>query len=91
MVARIKVVKLYTLGKKLSLNIVCERKRVIPGLVLQLIYIVISYILVGGACYGIMMLHETEKPRVVEAGLGELSQVRGEVLELEHVHGIQSV
>ena len=38
-----------------------------------------------------MVLHETEEPGVVEACFGELCQVWGEVLELEHIHCIQSV
>ena len=91
MITRVKVVKLYPLGKKLPFNIIRKRNGVIPSLVLQLIYIVVSYVLVGGPRDCIMVLHETEESGIVEARLGELCQVPAEVLQPEHVHGIQSV
>lgn len=90
-IARVKVVKLYPLCQQLSLNIVSQWNWVIPGLVLQLIYIVISYILIGCPCDSVMVLHESEEAWVVEASLCQLCQVRVQVLQLEHIHGVESV
>lgn len=75
MIAGIKVVQLNTLSKKLSFNVVCQRNRITYRLILQLIDIIISYILIGCTCDGIVMLHETKDTGVVKTCLSELSQI----------------
>jgi hypothetical protein len=59
MIARVNFLELNALGEQLARYVASERTRVLLSLGLQLIYIVISYILVGGACDSIVMLHET--------------------------------
>lgn len=60
-IASVKVVKLNALSKQLPLDVISQWNGIIPCLVLQLIDIVISDILIGGARDCVMVLHETKQ------------------------------